>query len=404
MHRGITLASLLLATLTLSVRGADWPQWLGPKRDNKSGDTGLLKEWPQNGPKLLWKVDGLGHGFSTVSVSNGSLYTTGDDNGSLRLFAFTTEGKPRWSVEVGPSGDLDHPGSRSTPSVDGDRLYLITGIGTLTCRSTADGKELWQHNMSEFGGSPPHWGYAESPLVYNDAIIVTPGGKTPIVALDKVSGKVLWKTQGINAPAQYGSILPFTFENMPLLAVGTSAGLVCVRADNGQLQWSNPFSARNTANCPTPAYADGYIFWANGYGKGGICVKLSVENGKCSARQAWTTKDMVCHHGGYVIVDGYIYGNNEGSWSCLDLKTGKKMWGTRAVGKGSLCYADGMLYLLGENGGQAALATCSPQGLEIKGKVKVAGSGPSWAHPVVANGQLYLRYDTNLYCFDVKAK
>ena len=152
---------------------------------------------------------------------------------------------------------------------------------------------------------------------------------------------------------------------------------------------------------PTPAYSDGHVFWANGYGKGGVCVKLE---GRGQASEAYTTREMECHHGGYIIENGYVYGNHSGGWTCLELRTGEKKWHERGVvGKGSLCWADGMLYLFSENDGKAALATCSPEGLEIKGQVKVDGEGPSWAHPVVIGGRLYLRYDTTLYCFDVKA-
>jgi outer membrane protein assembly factor BamB len=168
--------------------------------------------------------------------------------------------------------------------------------------------------------------------------------------------------------------------------------------------WQNGFSAGNTANCPTPAFDNGYVFWANGYGKGGICLKLTSAGNTVKAAEAWTTRNMICHHGGYVIHQGYVYGNHEGGWTCLELATGKKMWQERAVGKGSLCFADGMLYLFSESGGQGALATCSPEGLELKGRVKVEGRGPSWAHPVVAEGKLFLRYDKNLYCFDVKTR
>jgi len=185
-----------------------------------------------------------------------------------------------------------------------------------------------------------------------------------------------------------------------MIITGTSKGLVAVNSNNGAFLWGNDFAAGNTANCPTPAYADGYVFWSDGYGKGGVCVKL-LPGGK--AQEAYRTRDMESHHGGYIIHEGYVYGNHGGGWSCLELKTGKKMWNERGVGKGSLCWADGMLYLFAENGGQAALATCTPEGMQIKGRVKVEGKGPSWAHPVVIGGRLYLRYDTTLYCFNVKA-
>ena len=187
---------------------------------------------------------------------------------------------------------------------------------------------------------------------------------------------------------------------IPQIITGTNQGVVAGRAGSGEVLWKNGFAAGNTANCPTPAYSDGYVFWANGYGKGGICMKLDDNGG---ASEAYTTRDMDCHHGGYILHDGYVYGNDGGVWKCLDLKTGEQKWAERAVGKGSVVWADGMLYLFSEENGQAALATCSPKGLEIKGQVKVDGEGPSWAHPVVIGGRLYLRYDKNLYCFDVKS-
>jgi outer membrane protein assembly factor BamB len=224
------------------------------------------------------------------------------------------------------------------------------------------------------------------------------------VALNKLTGEPVWSSSGFSAGAQYGGCLPFTFQNVPLLAAGTAGGLFCVDARTGVLEWSNDWSKGNVANCPTPAYADGLVFWANGYNKGGLCMRLSAAGDKVTAEQAWTTKDMVCHHGGYIIDNGYIYGDNGGGVTCLELKTGKVMWKDKGVGKGSLLWADGMLYLFGERGGKAALATCAPTGTQIKGEFSVAGNGPSWAHPVVIGGRLYLRYDTNLYCYDVKAK
>ena len=187
-----------------------------------------------------------------------------------------------------------------------------------------------------------------------------------------------------------------------MLVNGTDQGIVCVDPKTGRSLWANPFSSRNTANCPTPVYSEGYVFWANGYGKGGICLRLTVERGRVVAQEAWKTSDMDCHHGGYVVHEGYIYGNHSNGWVCLDLKTGRKMWQAGAVGKGSVCYADEMLYLFGERGGKVGLATCSPDGLQLKGTFSVAGDGPSWAHPVVIGGRLYLRYDTNLYCYEVR--
>ena len=383
---------------------AEWPGWRGPNRDGKSPDTGLLKEWPADGPPLLWKVNDIGRGFSGVSVSGGTVYITGDKGGKLVLFAFDMDGKPTWAVPVDDAYTKDHPGSRATPTIDSGRVYLLSGNGVLACLDAKTGRPIWAKRAGDFGGSPGGWGYAESVLILGKLAVFKPGGSKCLVALDKMTGRPVWASQDFRAGPEYSSCLPFTFAGAPLIVTGTNKGIVCVNAVNGGVVFSNSFSAGNTANCPTPAYADGHIFWANGYGKGGICLRLAAAGRRLAAAEAWRTGDMVCHHGGYVIHKGYIYGNDSGGWACLDLKTGRKMWGERGVRKGSLCWADDMLYLFGESGGRAALATCSPEGMQMKGEFRVAGSGPSWAHPVVIGGRLYLRYDTNLYCFDVKAK
>jgi outer membrane protein assembly factor BamB len=379
---------------------ADWPTFRGPNRDGKSPDAGLLKEWPEGGPKLLWEVNDIGQGFSSVAVAGGMIYISGIVDQALTLFALDMNGKHLWKAGLGPDcGNV--PGARATATVDEGRVYLLSGAGMLGCFDAKRGRPLWSRSAKEFGGSPGGWGYAESVLIYGNAAIFKPGGRNCIVALNKQNGQPLWSSRGFQAGPEYSSCLLFVHDRTPMIATGTSEGLVCVNAQNGAMLWANPFAARNTANCPTPAYSDGYVFWANGYGKGGVCMKLGRGG---SASEAWTTRDMDCHHGGYVIHEGYIYGNNGGGWACLDLRTGQRKWPERAVGKGSLCWADGMLYLFSENNGQGALATCSPDGLKVTGRVQVRGSGPSWAHPVVIGGRLYLRYDTNLYCFDVKAK
>jgi len=384
---------------------ADWPGWRGPNRDGKSPDTGLLKEWPANGPTQLWKADDIGKGYSSVAVAGGTVYVTGDDEGKLRLFAFDLEGKKKWAVDVEPAWRGDHPGARATPTIDAGKLYLETAGGLVACLDARSGKRIWsKHLVRDFGGSPGGWGYAESVLIYRNYAIVKPGGRNCVVALNKETGAPVWTSKGFAGGAEYSSCIGVPYQNAHMIITGTRDGLLCVSARTGNVLWSNPWSAGNVANCPTPAFSDGYVFWANGYGKGGVCMKVTVTDKGVSARQAWTTRDMVCHHGGYIIEKDHIYGNHEGGFSCLDLKTGKRMWSEQGVGKGSLCWADGMLYLFGENGGQAALATCSPDGMEIKGRVRVQGNGPSWAHPVVVGGRLYLRYDTNLYCYDVKAK
>ncbi|MGA2066119.1 MAG: PQQ-binding-like beta-propeller repeat protein [Thermoguttaceae bacterium] len=377
-----------------------WPCWLGPNHDGKSSDRGLLRAWPEGGPKLLWKAPDLGKGWSGVAVAGGTVYITGAANGALVLHALHLDGTPKWKVENGRAYTGDHPGARATPTIDGDNLYLLSGTGRLGCFDARSGKPHWAVEAKQFGGQPGGWGYAESVLICGRLAVFKPGGRACIAALDKLTGKPIWASQGFSAGPEYGSCLPLVWQNVPMIVTGTREGIVAVNARTGMLLWQNKFAAGNTANCPTPAAGDGYVFWANGYGKGGICLKLGPRG---TASEAWTTGEMDCQHGGYIIDKGYIYGNNGGGWACLDLRTGEKKWSEHGVGKGSLCWADGMLYLFSEQHGQAALATCSPDGLKITGRVKVQGEGESWAHPVVVGGRLYLRYDTTLYCFDVRA-
>jgi outer membrane protein assembly factor BamB len=411
--RVTTLATMICVLLGAvgTARGAEageWPCWRGANHDGKSPDTGLLESWPEGGPAKLWQNDEIGTGFSSVAVSNGLIYTSGDIQGpsgpKLIVSALDMDGKLRWTREIDDGWTRSYPGSRSTPTVDGDRVYVLSGNGVIACLDARTGVAQWARKMSEFGGRPGGWGYAESVLIVGDLAVVKPGGRQCIVALDKTTGRTAWVSPGNGGAPEYGSCIPITFEGKLCIAAGNKNGIVCVDASDGKVLWSNPWCKGNTANCPDPAYADGYVFWANGYGKGGVCLKLKAEGGTVAADQAWTTRDMNCHHGGYVIDQGHIYGNNGGRWACLDLKTGQRKWNSRGVGKGSVCYADGMLYLFSEKNGRAGLAKATPDGFEMTGSFSVEGKGPSWAHPVVIGGRLYLRYDTHLYCFDVTAK
>jgi outer membrane protein assembly factor BamB len=407
--------SLLLIVLAISMPAVsrpalaaeatgDWPCWRGPNRDGKSADTGLLKQWPAEGPAKLWQATEIGEGYSSASVSGGVVHITGQVGGNLLVFAFDMEGKLKWKQPVDKAWTGDPSGARGSVAIDAGKAYVLSGNGLLGCLDAKTGKPIWSASAGKMGGSPGGWGYAETPLILGNLVIFKPGGKNCIVALNKATGAPVWASTGFSAGPEYSSCTPFNFGGVEMIVTGTNGGIVGVSAKTGGLLWMNNFSARNTANCPTPAYADGHVFWANGYGKGGICLKLSAEGQSVKAAEAWKTGDMVCHHGGYIIDQGLIYGNNGGGWACLGLKSGQVKWNDKGVGKGSVVWADGMLYLFSEKAGLAGLATCSPAGLQMKGTFRVAGKGPSWAHPVVTGGRLYLRYDDNLYCFDVKAK
>ena len=265
------------------------------------------------------------------------------------------------------------------------------------------GKARWAHELSEFGGEIPGWAYAESVLIYKDLAIVTPGGDRCIVALDKKTGRPVWSSSRV--PCRR----PIRFLHRRRLSRGRDDRRRHGRRHrgggrrNGHMLWANPFSAQNTANCPTPAFADGYVFWANGYDKGGICLQLDVRGKNVAATEAWTTRDMVCHHGGYIIHEGHIYGNHAESWVCLDLRTGRAEMARARRGQGLALLRRRHAVPVRRRTGASGTGHLFARGLEMRGEVTVEGQEKSWAHPVVIGGRLYLRYEDNLYCFNVRA-
>ena len=404
-----TLAALTVSASVLLVcaesRAADWPTFLGPNRDGRSPDTGLLKQWPQEGPALLWKVENIGPGWSSVAVAGGCVYTTGNEGESQMLICLDEKsGAEKWRAVQGPkSSHNKYGGARATPTVDGDRIYLTGGDGLLTCHSAKDGRILWKKSLrGDMDGKVGGWHYAESVTVLGKLALVTPGGPHAVVALDKMTGNSVWKSDK-PATAGYSSLVPVTLNGSTILINGSQSGLIVVDAKTGKEVYRNPFADGNVVNAPTPSYSDGYLFWAVGYNKGGICLKVGNAGGKWTFAEAWTTRDFACHPGNYVVANGCVYGKGKGALVCADLKTGATKWRERC-GAGQVTWADGLLYSLADQGGKLALVDPSADGNRVKGSLQVAGAGNSWSHPVVVNGRLYVRYDTNLYCYDVKAK
>jgi len=395
IHRTRLFMMLLILSIasTSICLGADrtaadgWPGWRGPNRDGKSGDTGLLKSWPADGPKQIWSLTDIGTGYSSVSTGGGLIYISGHKSGQLHLTAIDSDGEVNWSKGVTRATGKGPKGARGTPTYDDGNLYVESGEGVVGCYDAKTGRQKWTQEFGNFGGRTPGWAFSESVLIVDRMAIATPGGKNFMVAFNKKTGAVVWRS-GQYGSAHYCSPIHVVYRNVPMIINGGRNGLIGVNAKTGKILWTHQFATGNTANCPSPVFSNGYVFWSVGYGKGAVCVKLSVSGTRVSASKAWENRDMVCHHGGFVVLDGYVYGNHSGGWTCLELKTGRKQWYERGVGKGSLCYADGMLYLFGEKGGKAGLAAVSPKGFELTGTVSVDGKGPSWAHPVVTGGRL----------------
>jgi len=408
----IGLTSFLLSASILSNLAADWPGWRGPNRDDLCGETGLLKEWPKNGPPLVWKATGLGEGYSTISISGEHLFTCGQRGPSSFVIALkVADGSPLWNVKLGQSGAPgDYAGPRSAPTVDGESIYALGHYGDLVCFDIATGAERWRKSLTkDFSGTMPGWGYAEAPLVDGNKVVVTPGGSQgAIVALDKTSGAQLWRTKDFTDGAHYSSLIPVEIGGVRQYIQLTAQSVVGVQASDGKVLW-RASRRGNVAVIPTPIYRDGFVYVTSGYGVGDNLFQITASGGKFSAKEVYSNKVMVNHHGGVVLVGDYLYGYSDGKgWTCQDFKTGEARWQNKEkLGKGCLTYADGHLYLRQENGpGTVTLIEASPEGYKEHGRFNppFRSDKNSWSHPVISGGKLYLRDQDVLLCYDVKAK
>jgi outer membrane protein assembly factor BamB len=424
MNRSFSLFVLVLSGPT--VFADDWPQWQGPDRTAVSKETRLLKEWPKDGPSLAWKATSIGEGMGGIAVSRGQVYTTGDSDGSAWLYALNeSDGKQVWKAKIGRAGKYGNvfrpSGPRATPTVDGDQLFILSQHGDLVCFTT-DGKEVWRTDyIKDLGGIVPVWGFSESPLVDGDKLICTPGTEDgTLMALDKKTGKPLWKCKVPEGPtgnrgfygksgAAYSSVIAIDFEGVRQYVQLTATTMVGVSTD-GKLLWRyDRASNTHRINCSTPVYHDGVVFAASSYDAGGGAVKLSKGDKEgITATEAYFSRSLKNHHGGMVLVDGYLYGSfDPGILTCIEFKTGKVMWQERRPGKGSIMYADGRLYCRNEGReGTVYLVEANPKEYVERGQFNPPDRSreQAWPHPVVANGKLYIRDQDVLLCYDVKAK
>lgn len=408
------------------VQADDWPQWQGPERNNVSKETGLMKSWTKDGPKLLWTFEKAGIGYSGPAIVGDRLYTMGGrDDTSYVLALDVKTGKEVWECPIGKLFKVDHgDGPRGTPTIDGDLLYALDGQGELICVETATGKKRWSVNMQKdfHGEMMSHWGYSESPLVDGDQVVCCPGGKEgTVVALDKKTGKVLWRSKELTDKATYSSLViaeiggvrqyvQLTFKKGK---EGEAGAIVGIAAKDGKLLWYHPRPGYKTAVIPTPIVRGNLVYAVAGYGAGCDLLEISGKGNKFEAKQLYdekVQKKMDSKTCGAVLVGDYIYGfSDKGGWICQDFKTGGVKWDNNVkVERGSLTCADGLLYCYGEMSGQIALIDPNPDALKLKSKFKIPretklsrGSGRIFTHPVVANGRLYLRDEDLIFCYDI---
>ena len=395
----------------------DWPQWRGPNRDAVSPETGLLAEWPNDGPPLLWKATGLGKGLASVAIVGNRAYTMGDRNGQGAVIAMDlATHKVVWTAAVGK--EWNDKGERCTPTVDGGLVYALGAHGDLVCVDAATGRERWRKSLPrDFGGQMmSDWGYSESPLVDGEKLICTPGGRAAmIVALDKKTGRLIWKSavpsigQRGKDGAGYASCVVSEGGGIRQYVTLVGHGLIGVAAKDGRFLWGYDRVANGTANIPTPAVRGDYVFGSAGYGSGAALLKLTASGDSVKAQEVYFLDGNTFqnHHGGFVLVGDYIYGGHghtTGAPICIEFLTGKVIWKASqpAGGSAAVAYADGRLYFRYESGSMV-LIEATPEGYRQKGMFTIpVKTGESWPHPSIADGRLFLRDNDTLMCFDIK--
>lgn len=407
-----TVVGLLVALLACyTCLADDWPQFRGPNRDGKSAETGLLNIWPEDGPALLWFVEGLGGGFSSAAVADGYIYTTGmagqDKQGVIS--AYDLQGNPKWRKSYGPEWSGSHPGARTTPTVDGDKVYVISGYGNVVCFDAKNGARKWQVDvLKKFGGKNLDWGISESVLIADDKVICTPGGEDAcVVALNKLSGETVWRTKGLSDLSAHCSPILVEASDRKVVITVTAQHIAGIDAQDGKVLWKNLNKLHKGkprhVNPNTPVYLDGALYVTSRFVGG---VKLKVLEGGAGVSEIWWDQQLDPHHGGVVLVDGRIHGTDSKAedWMCLDWESGKIRYESKLVGKGSVVYADGMLYCYGQDGTLALVRPTRTAYETVSSFDIVRGTGEHWAHPAVSDGRLYVRHGDALMVFNIKQR
>ncbi|HSC26147.1 MAG TPA: PQQ-binding-like beta-propeller repeat protein [Vicinamibacterales bacterium] len=400
----ITAGLVLSLSAGVSNREADdWPQWRGANRDGRSAERGLLAEWPAGGPQLAWRAKGAGNGYSSFATSGGRLYTLGARGDREYVLAYdAATGKELWATPHGRRFGNDRgDGPRGTPTIEGNRLYAFGASGDLSTLDAASGKILWTTNvLRQYGGSNITWGLSESPLVLSDRILINAGATgASIIAVRKTDGSLIWKSQ--DDEAGYSSAVLHEIGGMRQAIFFTGRRVLGLDVADGRLLWSYDRVSNRTANIATPIVRGSRVFVSSDYGTGAALLEMTQSGGGLSAREVYFTREMRNHHASSILVGDYLYGFSSMILTAMHFDTGKVAWQNRSVGKGSLAFADDRLYVYSENG-VVGLVEPRPEGYQERGRFKInAGRLPTWAHPVVSNGKLFLRDQDTIYAYNV---
>lgn len=397
--------------------GGQWPAFRGPNGDGISPDSGLMSSWPSDGPKKVWTYENAGMGYSGFSIVDGKLYTMGTRGDEVTVICVdAATGSEVWAQSIAKDDQKPYlagwgHGPRSTPTVNDGRVYALDAQGNLVSLDAASGKVEWAKNLVEdFGGEAGGWGFAESPTIDGNKLVVCPGGsKSGIVALDKKTGDTIWEAEGLGAgKAEYASLVVAEINGTRQYIKLFGTQVVSVDATSGKQLWKSAWPGK-TAVIPTPIVDGNEVYVSSGYGVGSKLFKVNPDN---TTEDVWVNTVMKNHHGGVVKVGDHLYGFSDGGGLiCQDWKTGEMVWNEKGqfTSKGSVHVADGHLYALNEEDGTLTLVEASPSGFKKKGQFKLDPQSPNrnpkgkvWTHPVVLNGKLYLRDQEYIVCYDVK--
>jgi len=398
---------ILFALFSLCLSAQDVIQWRGTDRTGIYKETGLMKSWPADGPNLLWHYDQLGEGHSSVAIANNKIYVTGLTDGKGYLHILDENGKLLNKKEYGPEWNTSYDGSRSTVAISEGKLYIYSGFGNLVCMDENSLNILWEKNIiDDFQGSNIRWGVNESPLILDEKIIITPGGKeNNIVALNKNTGNIIWSSAGAGEGdlSAYCSPLYVSDLQVPQIITMTSKHILGINPKNGEKIWSFPYNNMRNVHANTPIYDNNMLLCVFGYGKGSVMLRLT--DGGRKVEQVWENKEFDSKTGGAVKIGDYVYGSGDNNkyWFCLDWKTGEQKYKDNSIAVGAVIAADGMLYCYSDKG-EMALVKATPEKFDMVSKYPITlGTQQHWAHPVIYNGIMYVRHGDTLMAYKIKS-
>lgn len=379
--------------------------WRGPSANGVYEASNLLQSWPADGPEILWSFDGLGEGYSSPAFANGKIYCSGMIDGMGYIFVLDQKGKEISRMEYGKEFTESYSGARSTPTVVGDLIYMLSGNGILVCLDANKGTQKWSKNLfKDFDGKNITWGITESVVVDGDVVYCSPGGKTNnVVALNRFNGDLIWSCKGLGELSAYCTPLLVKLPNRKLLVNMMANHIIGIDASTGKLLWSQEQTNRWSVHANTPIYYDNAIFCFSGYGQGGIKLNLSADGSSIS--KAWFASSFDSRMGGAVILKGYVYGSGDAdrSWQCLDFASGKQMYSSTEIGKGAVIAVGSKLICYSERG-ELAFVDANPKEFKVLSKTRVSlGTAQHWAHPVANNGILYVRHGNTLIAYKISA-